>query len=131
AMRLAGRTGLPVVATHTVQFLQADDFGAHEARGCIAEGEQLGNAKRVRRFTAELYLLSSEEMAQRFADVPSALANTLEIAKRCNLTLVLGQSRLPDFPTPDGVTLDDYLAQLAEEGLATRMEQLFPDPAER
>ncbi|MDS1142070.1 DNA polymerase III subunit alpha [Pusillimonas sp. SM2304] len=131
AMRLAGRLGVPVVATHPVQFLQASDFRAHEARVCIAEGEQLGNAKRTRRFTTDQYLLDSHEMARRFADVPSALANTLEIAKRCSLTLVLGKPRLPDFPTPDGVTLDDYLVQLAEEGLAVRMAQLFPDEAER
>src|SRR5690606_1370726 len=107
------------------------DFRAHEARVCIAEGEQLGNARRVRRFTTEQYLLDSNDMAQRFADVPSALANTLEIAKRCNLTLELGKPRLPNFPTPDGVTLDDYLVQLAEEGLAVRMAQLFPDEAQR
>ncbi len=131
AMRLAGKLNLPVVATHPVQFLQSSDFRAHEARVCIAEGEQLGNARRVRRFTEEQYLLSSQEMAQRFADVPSALANSVEIAKRCSLTLELGKPRLPDFPTPDGITLDDYLAHLAEEGLEKRMVQLFPDPAER
>ncbi|MFW7339926.1 DNA polymerase III subunit alpha [Pollutimonas sp. H1-120] len=131
AMRLAGKLNLPVVATHPVQFLQSSDFRAHEARVCIAEGEQLGNARRVRRFTEEQYLLSSQEMAERFADVPSALANSVEIAKRCNLTLELGKPRLPDFPTPDGITLDDYLVHLAEEGLEKRMVQLFPDLAER
>ncbi|PLC51149.1 DNA polymerase III subunit alpha [Pollutimonas subterranea] len=131
AMRLAGELGLPVVATHPVQFVQRSDFRAHEARVCIAEGEQLANAKRVRRFTEDQYLLSSQEMALRFADVPSALANTVEIAKRCNLTLVLGKPHLPDFPTPDGITLDDYMSHLAEEGLAVRMAQLFPDEAER
>src|SRR5690606_19621330 len=71
------------------------------------------------------------QMEQRFADVPSALANTIEIAKRCNLTLELGKPRLPDFPTPEGVTLDDYLVQLSREGLASRMLQLFPDEAQR
>ncbi|WP_442592670.1 DNA polymerase III subunit alpha [Parapusillimonas sp. JC17] len=131
AMRLAGELGLPVVATHPVQFLHRSDFRAHEARVCIAEGEQLGNAKRVRRFTEEQYLLDSTEMAERFADVPSALANSVEIAKRCNLTLELGRPRLPNFPTPDGISLDDYLAKLAEEGLAVRMAQLYPDEAER
>jgi len=131
AMRLAGEAGLPVVATHPVQFLDEYEFQAHEARVCIAEGEILANPRRVRRFTKEQYLLSSEEMARRFADVPSALANTVEIAKRCNLSLVLGKPRLPNFPTPDGVTLDDYLVQLSEEGLEKRMAFLFPDEAER
>ncbi len=131
AMRLAARYGLPVVATHPVQFIEEADFRAHEARVCIAEGEQLGNAKRVRRFSRDQYMLSSMDMTQRFADVPTALANTVEIAKRCNLTLVLGKPQLPDFPTPEGVTLDDYLVQLAEEGLEKRMQQLFADEAER
>ncbi|WP_353172811.1 DNA polymerase III subunit alpha, partial [Paracandidimonas soli] len=131
ALRVAAKAGLPVVATHPVQFLEASDFRAHEVRVCIADGEQLGNARRVRRFTEQQYLLSSEEMARRFADVPSAIANTVEIAKRCNLTLTLGKPCLPIFPTPDGVTLDDYLVQLAHEGLATRMAQLYPDEQER
>lgn len=131
AMRVAATLDLPVVATHPVQFLDSSDFRAHEARVCIAEGEQLGNARRVRRFTEQQYLLSSNDMAQRFADVPSAIANSVEIAKRCNLTLELGRPRLPNFPTPDGITLDEYLVKLAEEGLAVRMRQLFPDEAER
>src|SRR3546814_11085359 len=85
----------------------------------------------LRKYTTEQYLLDSADMELRFADVPSALANTLEIAKRCNLTLVLDKPRLPNLPTPQGVTLDDYLVQLAEEGLAVRMAQLFPDEVER
>src|SRR5690606_16801633 len=122
---------LPVVPTHPVQFLQPDDYRAHEARVCIATGEQLANPRRVRRFTPDQYLLSTEEMTQRFADVPSALTNAVEIAKRCNLTLTLGKPQLPNFPTPDGVTLDDYLVQLSRAGLEERMRQLFPDEAER
>jgi DNA polymerase-3 subunit alpha len=131
AMRLAADCGLPVVATHPVQFLDRHEFQAHEARVCISEGEILANPRRVRRFTDDQFLLDSDEMARRFADVPSALANTVEIAKRCNLTLVLGKPRLPNFPTPEGVTLDDYLVQLSEEGLEKRMQVLFPEPAER
>src|SRR5690606_18107252 len=81
ALRLAAELGLPVVATHPVQFLNPEDFRAHEARVCIAEGEQLANAKRVKRFTTEQYLLETGEMLRRFHDVPSAIANTVEIAK--------------------------------------------------
>ena len=131
AMRLAAECGLPVVATHPVQFLAREDYRAHEARVCIAEGELLANPRRVRRFTEEQYLQSSEEMAQRFADVPSALANTSLIALRCNLTLELGNPKLPDFPTPDGITLDDYMVLLSQEGLAKRMPTLFVNEAER
>ena len=100
AVQLAARTGLPVVATHPVQFTLPDDYEAHEARVCISDGEILGNVRRVRRFTREQYFKTSAQMQALFADLPSALANAVEIAKRCNLTLVLGKPQLPDFPTP-------------------------------
>ena len=131
ALSVATELSLPVVATHPVQFLDRSDFRAHEARVCISEGQILTNPRRPRWFTEDQYLLSSDEMAKRFSDVPSALANSVAIAQRCNLTLELGQPQLPDFPTPEGVTLDDYLIQLSELGLEKRMVQLFPDPVER
>ena len=130
-LALAVELQLPVVATHPVQFLQREDFRAHEARVCIADGEILTNPRRHKRFTEEQYFKSQQEMAALFADIPAALANTLEIAKRCNLTLELGKPQLPQFPTPEGVTLDDYLRQLAQEGLEKRLLQLFPHPQDR
>jgi DNA polymerase-3 subunit alpha len=131
ACHLAGELDLPVVATHPVQFMQKSDFIAHEARVCIAEGELLGNPRRQKKFNDEQYFLSQAEMEKRFTDLPAAIANSVEIAKRCNLSLVLGQPRLPDFPTPPGITLDDYLLQQSEIGLARHMERNFPDPEER
>lgn len=131
ALALATDLSLPVVATHPVQFLDRSDFRAHEARVCISEGEILTNPRRPRLFTEDQYLRSSEEMAALFSDVPSALANTVAIAQRCNLVLELGQAHLPNFPTPEGVTLDDYLIALSEEGLEKRMLQLFPEPQVR
>ena len=99
---LASRLGLPVVATHPVQFLDAGDFQAHEARVCIATGHMLGDQRRPKRFTPEQYFKRQDEMAKLFADIPHALANSIEIARRCNLAIELGKSRLPAFPTPDG-----------------------------
>ncbi|QWD67768.1 DNA polymerase III subunit alpha [Polynucleobacter sp. VK25] len=131
ACHLASELDLPVVATHPVQFMQKSDFTAHEARVCIAEGELLGNPRRTKKFNDEQYFLTQEEMEKRFADLPAALANSVEIAKRCNLSLVLGQPRLPDFPTPPGITLDDYLLQQSEIGLKRHMERNFPDAQER
>ncbi|MDM0030973.1 DNA polymerase III subunit alpha [Variovorax sp. J22P271] len=131
AVKLAARLRLPVVATHPVQFATPDDFEAHEARVCISEGEILGNPRRVRKFTREQYFKSSAEMAQLFADVPSALANTVEIAKRCNLTLVLGKPQLPNFPTPDGMPIDAYFRVASFEGLEERLAHLYPDTAKR
>ncbi|MBC8747990.1 MULTISPECIES: DNA polymerase III subunit alpha [Paraburkholderia] len=131
AVALAASLKLPVVATHPMQFMTPDDFTAHEARVCISEGDILANPRRQKRFTAEQYFRSQQQMAALFADIPSALANTVQIAKRCNLTLELGKPKLPLFPTPDGMSLDDYLVQLSKEGLEKRLEQLYPDAAER
>ena len=131
AVQLAARLKLPVVATHPVQFLTYDDYEAHEARVCISEGEILGNARRVRRFTREQYFKSSAQMQALFADIPSAIANTLEIAKRCNLKLELGKAMLPDYPTPEvnGVRMaaDDYFRQTSFEGLEERLAHLYPN----
>ena len=131
AAQLAAKLGLPVVATHPVQFLAADDFKAHEARVCIAEGYVLNDKRRARQFTAQQYFKTQAEMAELFADLPEALQNSVEIARRCNLSLVLGKPRLPDFPTPDGQGLDDYLRGQAALGLRQRMALLYPDETER
>jgi DNA polymerase III subunit alpha len=135
AVQLAARLNLPVVATHPVQFTGEDDYEAHEARVCIAEGEILGNQRRVRKFTREQYFKRQAAMAQLFADVPSAIANTLEIAKRCNLVLELGKPHLPDYPTPevDGrrLPIEEYFRVASHEGLKQRLAQLYPDPVRR
>ncbi|MGB7421110.1 MAG: DNA polymerase III subunit alpha [Comamonas sp.] len=130
-VRLAARLQLPVVATQPVQFLQADDYEAHEARICIAEGSTLGDRRRVRRFTREQYFKSSAQMQQLFADVPSALANTVEIARRCSLSLVLGKPQLPDFPIPAGMVMEDYFRHVSQEGLQERLRHLYPDATQR
>jgi DNA polymerase-3 subunit alpha len=131
SVALAAKLGLPVVATHPVQFLQAEEFIAHEARTCIAEGEILANARRVKRFNEQQYFKSQEEMAALFADMPAALQNSIEIAKRCNLNLELGKPKLPLFPTPDGMPLDEFLVQQAQAGLEERLQELYPDEAKR
>ncbi|TPG26972.1 DNA polymerase III subunit alpha [Variovorax guangxiensis] len=131
AVQLAARLNLPVVATHPVQFATAEDYEAHEARVCISEGEILGNPRRVRKFTRDQYFKSAAEMEALFADVPSAIANTIEIAKRCNLTLVLGKPQLPDFPTPNGMPIDEFFRVESFEGLEQRLAHLYPDGAKR
>ena len=131
AALLGARLSLPLVATHPVQFTEPDDYEAHEARVCIAEGEILGNARRVRRFTPQQYLKSTVQMQDAFADLPSALANTVEIARRCNLSLQLGKPRLPDYPTPDGSSIDAYFRAASVAGLEERLAHLYPDPARR
>ena len=128
---LASELGLPVVATHPIQFLDRDDFKAHEARICIAEGYMLGDPRRPHPFTEEQYFKTQAEMAELFADIPEALANSVEIAKRCNLTIELGKPKLPQFPTPNNESFDEYLLAQAQAGLVQRLDQLFPDAAVR
>ena len=127
ALLLASELALPVVATHPVQFLSGADFKAHEARVCIAEGYVLNDKRRVKAFTEQQYFKTQAEMVSLFADVPEALQNSVEIARRCNLSLILGKPRLPDFPTPNGIGLDDFLREQGQSGLQSRMEFLYPD----
>jgi len=131
AIGLAVQHQFPVVATHPIQFLAKDDFRAHEARVCIADGYRLADPRRPQRYTPEQYYKSQAEMAALFADVPAALVNSVEIAKRCNLTLELGKPRLPPFPTPAGVTLDDHCRALSVAGLERRLASLYPDEGQR
>jgi DNA polymerase-3 subunit alpha len=135
AVPLAAELGLPVVATHPIQFATAAEFEAHEARVCVAEGETLANPRRVKRFTREQYFKSRDQMGSLFADIPAALANSVAIAQRCNLKLVLDKPQLPDFPTPivDGrrVPIEAYFRQQSHAGLDNRLRQLYPDASER
>jgi DNA polymerase-3 subunit alpha len=131
AIQLAKTLDIPLIATHPVQFMLPEDFEAHEARVCIAEGNTLGDPRRHKRFEPCQYFLSEAEMCQRFADIPEAVQNTVELAKRCHATLQLGQSVLPDFPIPAGMTIDAFLVQEATIGLEKRLLTLYPEAAER
>ncbi len=135
AVALAGHLDLPLVASNDVRFLKREDYEAHEARVCIHQGHTLDDPRRPREYSEEQYLKSADEMRELFADLPEAVENTLEIAKRCNLELTLGKHFLPDFPIPEGMTEAEYFTQQAKEGLERRLDQLFdrnaPDFAER
>ncbi|MBU1192009.1 MAG: DNA polymerase III subunit alpha [Gammaproteobacteria bacterium] len=135
AVALAAQRDVPVVATNDVHFLAAENFEAHEARVCIHDGRTLDDPRRPKRHSEQQYLRTPEEMAALFADIPEALENTIEIAKRCNLELTLGKNYLPDFPVPAGMTMDDYFRAQSREGMEKRLAKLFdtaaPDFAER
>ena len=135
AVPLAAELKLPVVATHPVQFLTPEDFEAHEARVCVADGEMLTNQRRVKRFCEQQYFKTQAQMEALFADLPSAIANSVEIAKRCNLTLTLGKPQLPDFPTPEvngeRLSAEAYFRHASHEGLKARLIQLYPNEADR
>lgn len=131
SLNIAEKLDLPVVATHPVQFMQADDFIAHEVRVCIGAGELLADDKRERKFHPSQFFLSGQRMQELFSDLPEAIENTVEIAKRCSTEIVLGKHFLPQFPTPNNLSLGEYLQQEARAGLLQRMKVLYPDEAER
>ncbi len=124
---IASALDLPVVATHPIQFITPDDFRAHEARTCISEGYVLADTRRPKNFTNEQYFKTQADISTLFAEMPEALANSVEIAKRCNLTLTLGKNYLPNFPTPNNESLNEYLVSEARAGLAGRLQVLYPD----
>ena len=129
AAALAAECGVPVVATNDVRFLTADDYEAHEARVCIRERALLADPTRKRRYTREQFLRTPAQMAELFADLPEALANSVEIARRCSLPLKLGSSRLPVFPVPDGSSAEDFIRLSAAQGLAGRIHALRGEAA--
>ncbi|MDA3914857.1 DNA polymerase III subunit alpha [Oleiagrimonas sp.] len=124
ALHLAGKLDLPVIASNDVRFLRREDFEAHEARVCIRQGRVLADPRRPREYTPEQYLKTPEQMAELFADIPEALENTLELAKRCNLELAFGTYYLPAFPVPPEHDLDSYIRSQAHAGLDARLTTL-------
>ena len=126
AVALADRCGGALVATNDVRFLKAEDFEAHETRVCIGEGRPLDDPRRERKYSDQQYLKSAAEMAELFSDLPEALENTVEIAKRCNIEIQLGKYFLPNFPIPNGMTINDYLRHVSFEGLEERLAVLWP-----
>ena len=129
AVELAQQHNLPVVATNEVMFLSPDDFDAHEIRVAIHDGYTLDDKRRPKRYSAEQYLRSPDEMCELFSDIPEALANSVEIAKRCNVTVTLGEYVLPDFPT-EGLEINDFFIKVSEEGLEKRLNKLFDTEAD-
>ncbi|NOQ69070.1 MAG: DNA polymerase III subunit alpha, partial [Gammaproteobacteria bacterium] len=130
AVELAIDFDVPVVATNDVRFLKADEFEAHEARVCIHDGRTLDDPRRPKNYSEQQYLRSAEEMQALFADIPEALVNTVEIAKRCNFEVQLGKSFLPQFPIPEGETEASYFCRVSREGLEQRLKVLLDENAE-
>jgi len=131
SINAARKFDLPVVATNDVRFLNKEDFDAHEARVCIGRGETLGDPRRSQDYTPEQYVKTADEMQALFDDIPSAITNTLEIAKKCNYEMDLGNHYLPDFPVPAGMTTGEFLVQESYKGLELRFEALYPAKADQ
>ncbi|KAA1195213.1 DNA polymerase III subunit alpha [Photorhabdus heterorhabditis] len=130
AVALATEKNLPVVATNDVCFIDKEDFDAHEIRVAIHDGYTLADPKRPRNYSPQQYLRSEQEMCELFSDIPEALENSVEIAKRCNVTIRLGEYFLPQFPTGE-MSTEDYLVEKSKQGLEERLEFLYPEPEVR
>lgn len=130
AVALATERGLPVVATNDVRFIDESDFDAHEIRVAIHDGFTLVDPKRPKNYSPQQFMRDEEQMCELFADIPEALINSVEIAKRCNVTIRLGEYFLPQFPTGE-MSTEDFLVEKAKQGLEERLEFLFPDPEVR
>ena len=125
ALQIADKHELPVVATNAVRFLVEDDFTSHEARVAIHSGYTLTDSRRPKHYTRKQYLRSAKEMLELFADIPEALENTVEIAKRCTVDIDLNNTYLPNFPIPQGMNIEEYLAKMSEDGLDERLDVIF------
>jgi DNA polymerase-3 subunit alpha len=131
AIGIADTLQLPIVASNAVRFIQQEDFDAHEARVCIHQGYTLTDEKRPGQYSDQQYLRNTEQMQQLFADLPEAITNSVEIAKRCNVQLTFGDVHLPNFPIPADTTVEAYLIESAKAGLIRRLDTLFANQAER
>ncbi|MFN8177338.1 MAG: DNA polymerase III subunit alpha [bacterium] len=130
--RLAARAGAPLVATNDCHYLTEGQSESQDLLICIGTGKEFDDPKRLRMATSQLYFKTADEMKRLFTEIPEAVTNSVAVAERCNVELPLGQSRMPVFPLPEGVTsADEYLDRLAREGLARRYSEMTPALAER
>ncbi|KAA8735642.1 DNA polymerase III subunit alpha [Acinetobacter qingfengensis] len=126
AIKLANKYQIGLVAHNDLRFIRQEDFEAHEARVCIAEGYVLGDERRPRLYSEEQYFKTSAQMSELFADLPQAIENTYYITQRCTVTLSLGKHFLPNYPIPPEFTTDSYFAHISKEGLEERLDHLYP-----
>lgn len=126
AIRMSNAFDVPIIAHNDVRFLTEDDFEAHEARVCIANSQVLADPNRPRDYSSEQYLKTQDEMTALFSDMPAVIDNTLDLAKRCNVIIPMGHHDLPEFPIPEGDTIETFFRRTAQEGLEKRLEKLYP-----
>ncbi len=124
-VQLALENDCPIVATNDVRFIEKNEYEAHEARVCIHDSRLLEDPRRERLYSDQQFLRSADEMETLFSDLPEAIDNTFEIAKRCNLSLTLGENYLPEYPIPGGLTANDYLKQQSYLGLENKFKLML------
>ena len=126
-LRMSEETGIELICTNDVHYTYAEDADAHDILLCIQTGKKVTDENRMRYTGGQYYLKSPEEMAELFKYAPQALANTEKIAKRCNVEIEFGVTKLPRFAVPEGYTSWTYLNYLCYEGLKKRYPQQAAD----
>lgn len=126
-LRMSEETGIELICTNDVHYTYADDADAHDILLCIQTGKKVSDENRMRYTGGQYYLKSPEEMAELFKYAPQALANTEKIAKRCNVEIEFGVTKLPRFAVPEGFTSWTYLNYLCYEGLKKRYPEQAAD----
>ena len=121
--QLAKEYGLGLVATNDLHYVRREDAEAQDVLLCLQTGSTVDEPNRMRFPNDQFYLKSYEEMAEKFADCPEALANTNVIAERCNVELEFGHLLLPEFAVPEGFDAESYLHHLCKESLVKK----YPD----
>ena len=116
------KLGIPMAGTNDCHYLKKEDARPHEIMLCLQTGKTLKDTNRMKFDTDQLYVKSTEEMVEEFSEIPEAILNTSRIAETCNLDLSFGTSFLPHYHPPEGMTREQYLQKLAEQGLAERLK---------
>ena len=122
--KVSADTGIPLVATNDAHYVSAEHHQAHDALICIGRGKFVSDTKRMKYDTKDIYIKSAEQMVELFKDVPEAIENTLRIEEMCQFKLETGVNHMPEFPIPDGLSLNDHLDNLTWEGMERRVKQI-------
>ena len=120
-MELNRDLGIPVVATNDSHYVRQEDAPLQDILTCIQTNTNIQDERRLRMAEDSYYLKSQEEMSALFPELPEAISNTQLIADMCDLELDFSRLHLPRFTVPDGLTADEYLARICEEGLRRRL----------
>ena len=122
--KVSADTGIPLVATNDAHYVSAEHHQAHDALICIGRGKFVSDTNRLKYDTKDIYIKSAEQMVELFKDVPEAIENTLRIEEMCQFKLETGVNHMPEFPIPDGLSLNDHLDNLTWEGMERRVKQI-------
>ncbi|MEM7049728.1 MAG: DNA polymerase III subunit alpha [Acidobacteriota bacterium] len=122
--RISRKLGIPLVITNDCHYLRQDDSFAHDVLLCIGTQKNVADTNRMKYASDQFYMKGVDELRRVFPDDPQAIENTLRVAESCNLEIPTGTFHLPEFPVPDGFTLDSYFEKVTRDGLQERFDEM-------